>query len=636
MYIRVILLLGLCFSVSTQAASLLQQRFQFKQAYQAIQKQDLEQFQQLSENLQDYKIAHYLTFFQLYHNIEQAKSDEVKAFLEVHANSPTADILRTQWLTQLAKAKDWAGYQTFYKPQKSTILQCHALHARLQQQEPLRQWQMQAVKLWLAGKSQPKECDPVFNYLYKNKVITAELRWQRTRISLQNKQFRLANYLAKPLGNDKKTWVARWQSVHKNPQIGLKNINYSDDEVARELLIYGTKRLARRQAKLAHDYWKKFKQKYSFTESEKDEIDSYIALWAADQKITESLTWLMSAEIKNDKIRQSMLNIALNQNNWAVIIKFVTDFNDAIEQQDQWQYWLARAYGQTGKVDKAKAIFEKVAQHRTYYGFLAAERLQQPFAFEQQESELDKAAQQKVLENPALIRARELYFLGFINYARMEWQQALNSLKQDDVKVLASIASQWGWHDRAIRAASKSDLHDDLTLRFPRPYYDWVLNQAEKREIAFGWVYAIIRQESAFQTDAKSGANALGLMQLLPATARQMANKYKIKLEGERDILSPEKNIELGTGYLRYLLDRFDDNYLLATAAYNAGPSRAKRWRKENSCIAPDMWVELIPFNETRKYVKRVMSYTVVFEYLMLGHDDVEPMRLNPVQEQGC
>ncbi|WP_353572433.1 transglycosylase SLT domain-containing protein [Candidatus Albibeggiatoa sp. nov. BB20] len=636
MYIRVILLLGLCFTVSTQAANLLQQRFQFKQTYQAIQKQDLEQFQKLSEQLQDYEIAHYLNFFQLYHHIEQAKADEVQSFLEVYADSPTADILRTQWLTQLAKSENWVSYQAFYQPQKNTILQCHALNARLQQQEPFKQWQMQAIKLWLVGKSQPKECDPVFSQLYKNNIITSELRWQRTRLSLQNKQFKLANYLAKSLGQDKKTWVAHWQSVHKNPAAGLKNINYPDDNVARELLIYGTKRLARRNAKLAHDYWAQFKKTYGFTESEKDEIDSYIALWAADQKITESLTWLMSAEIKNDKMRQSMLNIALDQNNWAAIIKFVTDFNDAIEQQDQWQYWLARAYGQTEKFDKAKVIFEKVAKHRTYYGFLAAERLQQPFAFEQQESELDKAAQQKLLENPALIRARELYFLGFINYARMEWQQAVKTLNQDEMKLLTAIASQWGWHDRAIRAASKADLHNHLSLRFPRPYYDWVLNQSEKREIAFGWIYAIIRQESAFQTDAKSGANAMGLMQLLPATARQMANKYKIKLGGEKDLLSPEKNIELGTSYLRYLLDKFDDNYLLATAAYNAGPARAKRWREKYSCIATDMWVELIPFSETRKYVKRVMSYTVVFEYLMLGHDDVEPMRLNPVQEQGC
>lgn len=636
MYVRVILLLGLCFTVSTQAANLLQQRFQFKQAYQAIQKQDIEQFQQLTENFQDYEIAHYLTFFQLYHNIEQAKSDDVKAYLEIYADSPTANILRTQWLSQLAKAKDWEQYQTFYQPQKNTILQCHALYARLQQGEPLKQWQMQAVKLWLVGKSQPDECDPIFAELYKNNVITPELRWQRTLLSLQNKQFRLANYLAKSLDQDKKVWVSRWQAAHKSPETILKKVKYADSTIARDLLIYGTKRLARRNAKLAHDYWDGFKQNYNFTESEKDEIDSYIALWAADQKVNESLSWLMEAEIQNEKMRQSMLNIALTQENWAAIIKFVTDFNDAIEAEDQWQYWLARAYEQTGKFEKAKAIYEKVAQHRTYYGFLAAERLQQPFAFEQAEFKIDPVAKQKLLENPALIRARELYFLGFINYARMEWQQALKDLKQDEMQVLTAITSEWGWHDRSIRTASKADMHDDLSRRFPRPYYDWVLNQAEDRDIAFGWVYAIIRQESAFQTDAKSGANAMGLMQLLPATARQMANKYKIKLAANKDILNPEKNIELGTGYLRYLLDRFDDNYLLATAAYNAGPGRANRWRKERACIAPDMWVELIPFSETRKYVKRVMSYTVVFEYLMLGHEDVEPMRLSPVQEQGC
>lgn len=636
MYIKVILLLGLCFSMSAQAVNLLQQRFLFKQAYQAIHEQDNEKFQSLIENIQDYEIVHYLTYFQLYHHIDQAKPDDIKSFLQTYADSPTANILRTQWLTQLAKAKDWENYHAFYQPQNDTILQCHALNARLQQGEPLKNWQMQAVKLWLVGKSQPSECDPLFAELYKNDVITPALRWQRTQLSLQNQQFKLADYLARPLDNDKKAWIARWQAVHKNPQTSLKNVNYTDDDISRELLIYGTKRLARRDAKLAHNYWADFKQKYSFTESEKDELDSYIALWAADQKVTESLSWLMEAEIQNQKMRQSMLNISLSQENWAAIIKFITDFNDAIEAEDQWQYWLARAYGQTGKFAKAKAIYEKIAQHRSYYGFLAAERLQQPFAFEQKELALDNAAKQKLLKNSAIIRARELYILGFINYARMEWQQALKNLTQDEMQVLTVVTSEWGWHDRAIRTASKSNLHDNLTLRFPRPHYDWVLSQAEQRQLSFGWIYAIIRQESAFQTDAKSPANALGLMQLLPGTAQQMANKYKIKLESEQEILNPEKNIELGTGYLRHLLDKFDENYLLATAAYNAGPARAKRWREENACIAPDIWVELIPFSETRKYVKHVMSYTVVFEYIMLGHDDVEPMRLSPVQEQGC
>ncbi len=636
MYIKFIFLLGICFSISVQANNLLQQRYQFKQAYQTIQEKNTDKFQQITENLSDYAIAHYLTFFQLYHNIEQAKPEDVQAFLEIYADSPIADILRTQWLNQLAKAKDWKNYHTFYQPQISTILQCHALYARLQQGESLKNLQMQAVKLWLVGKSQPDECNPIFNELYKNDIITDELRWQRTRLSLQNKQFRLAQYLAKPLDNDKKTWIMRWQAVDKNPESALKTMNYPDNDIVRELLIYGTKRLARQNAKLSYEYWQNFKQKYDFTELEKDELDSYIALWAADQKIVESLSWLMQAKIQNEKTRQSMLNIALSQENWAAIIKFITDFNDAIEAEAQWQYWLARAYEQTEQINLAKPIYEKIAKQRSYYGFLAAERLQQSFSFEQQAVDIDETVKQKLLENPALIRARELYFLGFINYARMEWQQVLKNLQQAELKALTVIAHEWGWHDRAIRAAHQANLHNQIDLRFPRPYYDWVLSQAEQRELAFGWVYAIIRQESAFQTDAQSPANALGLMQLLPATARQMAKKYKITLKDEQDILNPEKNIELGTGYLRHLLDKFEGNYLLATVAYNAGPSRAKRWREELGCISPDMWVELIPFNETREYVKRVMSYTVVFEYLMLGHDDVEPMRLNPEQEQAC
>jgi soluble lytic murein transglycosylase len=177
----------------------------------------------------------------------------------------------------------------------------------------------------------------------------------------------------------------------------------------------------------------------------------------------------------------------------------------------------------------------------------------------------------------------------------------------------------------------------DLSIGFPVPFYDTVLKHAQNQLIDFAYVYAIIRQESIFQTDARSKSGALGLMQLMPATAKEVAKKQKIRLKNlEDDLLVPDINIRLGTAYLRKMLNQFDDNPLLTTVAYNAGTSRAKRWKNKYGCLSSDIWVELIPFSQTRDYVKKVLSYTPIFEYQMVGHRQVKPMPIDVIQIEGC
>lgn len=626
------LFLILIMAMPVAANELMLQRWQFQQAYKAIHSG-----QQPPAINPDYPLAHYVTFFQLQRGMDNASAETIQEFLTTYADSPVANILRSNWLQQLAKRKDWQQYDKFYQPQQNISLQCHALNAKLELKQSDSEWQMQAIKLWLVGKSQPTECDPVFNHLYKNNVIGNDLRWQRAQLSLHNGQFSLASFLARPLSQEQRDWVTRWQAMHNEPDQQLNNFNYNDSEIARNLLQYGVEKLARNNAAQAHKHWNKYKTKYNFTSKAMAELDTHIAIWAASQKLPQALDWLMEKNLIHDqKLHQSMLNIALEQEDWAAIIKFINDFNPDVITEPQWQYWLARAYEQTSQFTAAKRILTELAQIRSYYGFLAAERVKQKFSFAQQEPSRDEEQINSLLNEPGVIRAKELYELDLINYARLEWQQVVDQATDKQLINLALLAHDLGWHDRAIRLAVKANILDSINLRFPRPYYDLVLQQAENNNISYAWIYAIMRQESAFQVDAKSSANALGLMQLLPATARQMASKAKINIKHDADILSPENNITLGVTYLRHLLDRFNNNYLLATVGYNAGPGRAARWIQERPCIPVDIWVELIPFSETRNYVKSVMSFTLVFDYLISGHVDVEPMPLSNANEQSC
>jgi soluble lytic murein transglycosylase len=207
----------------------------------------------------------------------------------------------------------------------------------------------------------------------------------------------------------------------------------------------------------------------------------------------------------------------------------------------------------------------------------------------------------------------ELYALGRIIDARREWFHMVKRLDDEELRATARILADWGWIDRAIFTAARARYWDDLELRFPLRHRTLVDRYADERQLDPAWVYGVLRQESAFTADVRSSAGAVGLMQLMPATARRVAREYKMAAPSDKALIDPETNISLGTGYLRMMLDDLSSNRILATAAYNAGPHRVKRWLPPDTMDA-DIWIELIPFRETRLYVQRVMAYAAIYE----------------------
>ncbi len=626
---------------SVSANVWLQQRWHFKEAYQAILTKDFNTFEQLATQLADYPISHYLRYFYLKNAFDNDKVDKqtIQAFLTQHQNSLLAQPLTEAWLNYLAKQGEWETFLAIYTPQENTVLQCYFWQARIETGSVDRVGAI-AKKLWLVGRSQPSACDPVFDYLYEQGVITDELRWQRIRLAMSKSNSGLVSYLAKGLSSSTyKKWVSRWQAMHNDPATTLKNFKHSDSPLAREILRYGLKKLARNQVEKAYLYWKTYQKKYAFTQPNKMELSRYLALKGAQQNHPQANVWLAEIDknFTDQSVNHARLQVALVHQDWQTVVKLVQALPKAEQSQYHWQYWQARALEQTGQTEPAEQLFKELSQHRHYYGFLASDRLGKPYHFQSHLLDVNPESQQRLLDKEkGLLRARELYFVGLSSYARQEWQAVLPTLSATELKIAATLAHQWGWHDRAIVTMNKANYYDDLKIRFPLPFYDTVLTNAQQQSLEFEWVYGIIRQESAFQVDAISSSGALGLMQLMPATAQEVADKQKIDLKNKEDILTPDTNILLGTSYLRYLLDRFSDNHLLATVAYNAGPSRAKRWSEQYSCLPPDTWVELIPFNQTRDYVQRVLSYTPIFEFQMVKHQQVKPMLLEPIQGEGC
>lgn len=613
-------------------------RLQFQEAKQALDQADIPTLTRLKAELQSYPIAYYFEYQQLIKNIATENPTTLANFLKRFSETTAAEKLRTEWLLQLAKQKDWANYLQYYTPQKDKVLQCNQMVALLQTQKNLPpEIVSQAKELWAGGIVQ-KDCDPAFQYLQNKKLLNNELAWQRIVALMTKGQGKNAGELGKTLPKELQTWLGRWQQMLVNPAAQLKKVTYPHEPQACDILLHGIKQLSKKDANSAYQFLKKAPEGYNCSETAKQEILRAIALVAAEQNLASATTWLLELDQQqlDETVRQTQLRLALEKQQWDILIKFIRQWADEDQKTAQSQYWLARALEQTDQLDAAKNLYEQAAQDRSFYGFLAADRLKQPYRFNAEAISANQNYKQELIKNSAIIRAREFFFVGLNDEARLEWRKAIENLAPDQLAAAAQLAMEWNWYFQAIMTANRANFLDDIQLRFPTPFYDLVLGQAEARTLNAAWVYAVIRQESAFQIDARSTANALGLMQLLPGTAKELADREKLTLVEEKDIIAPENNIRLGTLYLRQLLDKFDDNYVLATAAYNAGGSRVRNWLKERGCVPMDVWIELIPFKETRKYVQAILSYTPIFEYRLTGNSRVNSMRVDELDNETC
>ena len=288
---------------------------------------------------------------------------------------------------------------------------------------------------------------------------------------------------------------------------------------------------------------------------------------------------------------------------------------ESLRSQNRWRYWTARAREASGDGDAARAEYSAVMSTDNWYAVLSAARLGQRFSPTFQEIELDKRAIDELAREPGFLRTRELLLCDLVSEAGTEWGIAYERLAPAQQVQAIGLADRWAWHHQSIAAAAQQSLYNDYPLLYPRPYDKEVRAAARLTDLPEELIYAVIRQESLYRADAGSSAGALGLMQLLPTTARRAARRWGLKEPARTDLLLPSVNVPVGAAELKSLVDRFDGQTLLATAAYNAGPGAVQRWLPATA-MDNDIWVENIPFNETRTYVQRVAWHTLVFEWL--------------------
>lgn len=604
-------------AAAAPADSLAADRALFLKAHKALNEHRFRDYRKLEKQLRDYPLYPYLEFWDMRGNLQHVSNEDIAAFIERYQGDSVSARMRQSWLYQLARQQDWKTFLEVYTGNQPVTLQCYRLQAQIKtgQKQGLAD---AALKLWLVGKSQVKNCDPVFKYLEDNKLITDELRWQRIRLAMQSGNPSLARYLAKPLPEEDRAWVELWREARKQPAKTLDSPELKKDSAhAREIILYSVRRISQSNADLAFKKWAQLKPRYAFTAAETGELEKNMALSASWQRNPRAHEWMVAVPdaAVDAKLREWRIRAAVSDGNWPAVVTHTSNLAPEEAQREEWRYWRAHALEQTGDHGRALDDFSRLARERDYHGFLAADFMNWPYEMSNRPIEYDPASLEALSKQAGFIRARELYKAELFIDARREWYWITRNLSPDELKLAAVLAEQWGWHDRAILTVAQSKDYNDLNLRFPVNYQSEVRKISRQYQLEPAHVYAVIRQESAFNKDARSHAGALGLMQLMPKTGRVTAKKHNIPLASTSLLYQPDKNISIGSAYLKQVMEAYDDNIVLASAAYNAGPHRVKRWLPEDKEKPATQWIAMVPFNETRNYIQRILAYIAIYDW---------------------
>ena len=586
----------------------------FIKAEKLTSRSHLSQYKALYKQLHDYPLKPYLDQKRLLHNMKLSDLTEIDRFLSDYEKSPLDWPLRKSWLNYLAKKKQGALFLKYYKATSDAKLTCQKHKFSLAAGIPESKILPQITKLWVVGKSQDKACDPLFKRWQKAGYRTNDVVWQRIELAADGGKHTLLPYLTTLLPDNQRYLGKLWHKIRRDPS-KVSRLSYFPNKSAKEqkIYLYGIKRYIWKDQNRALKAYKKALPFFKFSAKQQQGVAERFALALASKNHPDANKWLnlLAPEKLNEKMFQWRLTQLLKQQDWQRIVKELDQIQGKQLSSLQWQYWYSRALLATGKEALGYEVMTTLANKRHYYGFLAASHLNTPVNLQNKPLVISKQEKLKIISNPAAKRAFELFYLKRFNQARREWNFWLSQLGDRDKLVAAKVANENDWFDRAIFTLSQVGYMDDVNLRFPKAYDGKINKHSTKQQINPAWAQAITRRESSFMSDAQSPVGARGLMQLMPGTAKQL-KRGKVS---RQYLFNAENNIKLGTKYLRLLLKKNKGNHVLATASYNAGPHRIKGWLKNTKALPADIWIETIPFKETRNYVKSVLAYQEIYQH---------------------
>ena len=612
------LIVAVMASVSVQSQQLDRQRIAYADAMQAMKRGDWKAYEQLRSGLADYPLVTYLEYFKLTRQPAPIAAADAQRFLGDSVDIPLRNRFLAVYLRQAGKARRWQDFLAVNPTEPNSIeMKCYYFRAQLAQGETTLAWEG-ARKLWEHGRSQPRECDPLFKAWLAAGQLTDAAVWARLLNAFDARQGSLLRYVVNKSSADLRPWADRLMAVYSNPESLIRQTLPPNSTYSADIASHGLAYLARNSPPKALSYWSDYQQRMQFNPEQTNTVEYAIARQSLFARTAAHDQWLEGAltRLEDDELVGIRLRWALSKQDWTALERNLPLLSETGRDKTVWRYWQAMVLERRGDTGAAKTHLEQLAKERDYYGFLAADRIDRLYAFSHLKLEMNEESPVKKLL--ALQRIEELKFHNEPVLAHSEWHKVLRdndeSAQQQDLMLLASHK---GWYRMAIDAATSAKAWDALDQRFPTPYNDVFNRHASSRGVPATELMAIARRESAFFPKAISPAGARGLMQIMPATGKSMAASLK-QPHSRAKLFEVEHNVLLGSAYYRQLLDRFDGNRVFALTGYNAGPNRVSRWRQKGGQGVPvELWIETIPYKETRNYVQAVLSYNVVFQYLL-------------------
>lgn len=623
------LLCGAAAQSAGTAASYAETRKSFQDAYARATTSVTDAGEADSESLKNYPLYPYLQAARIQQalggtdaTLLSQADNRAGDFIAVYGQQPVSRSLRRVWLDSLARRSQWSQFLAVYHDAgASDATRCESFNARIElgKTDGIA---ADIAKEWLTPRSLP-ECDRPFAWLKQNGALTTALIEERVHLALDNNNAAFARQIIDQLPPERAAPLFQWAGLLESPLRSIDALIASPSTPVNELaLLAGWKRLTRMDPDAAKERYTKFVNARGLTHESASPYALALALalaWARDPAALEYFDQVAASDF-DDPALEWWARAALWAKNWKLAAHAIAAMTETNRQTARWRYWSARTSEESHDEHTAQPLYESLLADDNYYSGMAAAHLGRPMTPHPQSVPVNTNLLGTLQKVPALERARELFLCGMRPEAMAEWQFGSETLPAEARTQSIRLAAEWGWYDQAVTVATAQHVFNDYTLLYPRPYDAEVNAAAHLAQLAPEIVYGVVRQESLYRIDAISNAGARGLMQLQPATARSTARYYKRPTPALTDLFDPYINTALGAARLRMLLDEFDDQIPVALAGYNAGPNAVMRWLPQEP-LDSDIWIENIPYNETRGYVQRILWHSLMFTWLRTqGH----------------
>ena len=621
-----VILLGLCcalLSVATPAAMAneidwlpsteqwAEERALYQKAAAELDSGAGNRYQEMRDALTDYPLEVDLDFSIKLGQLHDMTAEEARLFMASAKGTPLASRFLVAYLRHKAQDRRWQSFLGVLDDvPEMPELQCYYYRAKLTTGDRDTAFQG-AAELWDVGFSQDDACDPLFDRWIASQGLNDDVIWSRALKAFDEKNGHLIRYVKRfasvPLQRD----LDELAAVYRRPS-RVEGDHHKSSPRHADILVAGVVRLAQLSPARAYQAFRSVREDAAFTDAHMQTVTSAIvrhSLFAERSPAPPEWVNAQVAAVRDDDLTVIWLRKAIGNGEWQAVLDGIDWLSSDLRSQDRWRYWSARSLDSLGERD-TQLLWENLATERSFHGFLAADRLSHDY----QLNAVLPATPLPAFAAPVRLgvgRAQELMALGDWRQAKEQWRHTLNQMPRAERATLGDIALQRGWPDLATDAANAGASWDRLDLRFPRSYWQTFQSVADDLEVDPYELLSVARRESGLYQRARSKVGARGLMQLMPSTARSVANDRKELYGGANSLYDPATNIALGATYYVDLLSRFEGNRVKALAAYNAGPSRVVRWTAKD--MAVDQWVDSIPFGETREYVQAVLAYLVIY-----------------------